>query len=233
MNPKRHARPNRRKSPGEFLTLRSALLAFGVTFGAASTALTGCSPTAKAPAAPIQAKPALAAPGAQFSACRQHFPGGSPPAIAAAEPTALCFDAFAVLYSGRSKTPVYVIERLTAASVAAAQGIPRSDRFYEEARLPSRWRATLDDYRNSGYDRGHMAPAGDMPNATAKAQSFSLANMVPQHPMLNQKAWNQAEQATRKYAARAGGDVYVYTGPNFGTTPPTIGSGNVWVPAAT
>ncbi|WP_295852984.1 DNA/RNA non-specific endonuclease [uncultured Xylophilus sp.] len=146
---------------------------------------------------------------------------------------ALCFDGYAVLYSGDSKTPVYAVQRLTRSSLIAANGLPRSDRFYPEARLPVADRAQLEDYRDSGYDRGHMAPAGDMPTLAAKDQSFSLANMVPQHPQLNQKAWNQIEAATRKYAMRAATDVYVFTGPQFGRSPASIGPSKVWVPAAT
>lgn len=168
-----------------------------------------------------------------FAQCLQHFPGYVPTVAWPGHQRALCFDGFAVLHSGESKTPVYTVERLTRSSVEAAKGIKRSDRFYPEARLPAADRAQLADYANSGYDRGHMAPAGDMPTEAAKAQSFSLANMVPQAPELNQKAWNQIEQATRKYAARASGDVYVFTGPTFDQRPPTIGTGRVWVPSHT
>ncbi len=79
-----------------------------------------------------------------------------------------------------------------------------------------------------------MAPAGDMPTVQAMAQSFSLANMVPQAQKHNGGAWAQSvEAATRKYASRATGDVYVITGPVF--TPSisqsaSIGPGKVHVP---
>lgn len=170
---------------------------------------------------------------ADFSACPQHFPGYVPAVAWPGRQRALCFDSFAVLYSGDSKTPVYTVERLTSRTVAAAKTIKRVDRFYPEARLPSADRAQLADYAGSGYDRGHMAPAGDMPTDAAKAQSFSLANMVPQAPQLNQHDWSQIEQATRKYAARADGDLFVFTGPAFAQQPATIGAGRVWVPSHT
>ena len=173
------------------------------------------------------------APNGAFVQCMQYFPGHVPAVAWPGRQRALCFDGFAVLHSGESKTPVYAVERLTRSGVQAAKGIQRTDRFYPEARLPAADRAQLGDYVGSGYDRGHMAPAGDMPNSTAKGQSFSLANMVPQAPELNQRAWNQIEQATRKYAARAPGDVFVFTGPSFDQRPSTIGAGGVWVPSHT
>ena len=79
-----------------------------------------------------------------------------------------------------------------------------------------------------------MAPAGDMPTAQAMAQSFSLANMVPQAPEHNRGPWAKSvEAATRKYAARATGNVYVITGPVFEPNiaqSPSIGPGQVRVP---
>ncbi|WP_156901284.1 DNA/RNA non-specific endonuclease [Azohydromonas australica] len=146
-------------------------------------------------------------------------------------PRDLCYDAFAVLHSGRSKTPIFVVERLTAAQLADASDEERTNKFFTDARLPSAECATLDDYKGSGFDRGHMAPAADMPTAQAMAQSFSLANMVPQAPENNRKTWAGIEGATRAYVKRATGAVYVFTGPVYPSAgAQVIGKGRVWVP---
>jgi len=75
-----------------------------------------------------------------------------------------------------------------------------------------------------------MAPAGDMPTPTAMAQSFSLANMVPQDIQHNGGAWAKIEQDTRRYVRRAKGDVFVITGPVFTQGSPSIGQNGVRVP---
>lgn len=168
-----------------------------------------------------------------FAECRNVFANGKPPVLSASAemlPRPLCFSAFAVLHSGQSHTPIYVAERLNRATLLEARDNQRTDKFFADARLPRAERAELEDYQGSGFDRGHMAPAGDMATAESMAQSFSLANMVPQFPINNRKAWASIEKATRKYVMRAAGDVFVITGPVFDGTPPTIGSNKVWVP---
>ncbi len=169
---------------------------------------------------------------AMFDACRDYFPGKVVPQVTnKAKLRDICFDSFAVLHSGETKTPVYTVEKLNRARLADAKGQKRTNKFYEEARLPSAERATLDDYRGSGYSRGHQAPAGDMPTPTAMAQSFSLANMVPQSIENNRGVWaRRVEAATRRYVERAQGDVYVFTGPAFKEPVKMIGEGRVWVP---
>lgn len=162
----------------------------------------------------------------QFSACPQIFPGQRPPIVPATQGLReLCFSGFAVLHNGQTKTPVFVAERLNRGLLRQAQGLTRTDNFYEEARLPKAERADLDDYRGSGYSRGHMAPAADMYSEEIMAQSFSLANMVPQDQTHNAGPWSRIEQDTRKYIMRAAGDVYIFTGPVYSERPRSIGAG--------
>jgi len=170
---------------------------------------------------------------AAFEACLDQFPNRQVPVVQTQGLQArdICFDSFAVLHSGKTKTPIYVVEQLNKERLLDAKGEKRTDKYYEDARLPNGERASLSDYKGSGYDRGHMAPAGDMPNPSAMAQSFSLANMVPQTPRHNQGPWNKIEQDTRKYVMRAKGDVYVFTGPWYSGSEQAIGYGKVKVPS--
>jgi len=141
----------------------------------------------------------------------------------------LCFDSFAVYYSPQDKKPIYTVEKLNKEQFSAPRP-RRSNQFYEEARLPFAERSQLSDYRGSGYDRGHNVPAGDMTNERSMAQSFSLANMMPQARQNNQGIWSKnVEEPTRAYVKRADGDVYVFTGStgNQGS----IGRGRVTIPS--
>lgn len=165
-----------------------------------------------------------------FAQCPQFFANGQPPVVAPQpKQRQLCYEAFAILHSGETKTPVYVAQRLNRRSIEDADE-KRATRFFADARLPRGERAELEDYKRSGYSRGHMAPAGDMPTPTAMAQSFSLANMVPQDIQHNGGAWAKIEQDTRHYVRRAKGDVFVITGPVFTTESPRIGDNGVRVP---
>ena len=96
-----------------------------------------------------------------FNACLDFFPNRTPPVIAEAPEWLardLCFDAFAVLHSGTRKTPIFAVERLSPDTLDDARDEIRTNRFFADARLRSAERATLADYKGSGFDRGHMAP---------------------------------------------------------------------------
>jgi endonuclease G len=107
--------------------------------------------------------------GPSSSACPGHFADGQPPALLnpklATQTVPLCFRAFAVLHSGVTRTPLWSAEHLTQSSLAGAGQTPRRNTFHAEALLARSPRAELSDYTGSGYDRGHMTPSGDMPDA--------------------------------------------------------------------
>jgi endonuclease G len=171
-----------------------------------------------------------------FAACADQFPQRQPLALslvpASLQPLALCSDHFAVLYSPISKTPLVAVERLNAVLLREAQATTRTDQFYPDLRIPASGRAELADYRGQqpAVDRGHQAPAADAPTLRAMAQTFALSNMVPQAPESNRKAWSAVERATRKFALRARGEVFVFTGPLFDPGHATVGKGRVWKP---
>ena len=173
---------------------------------------------------------------ASFAGCTDLFPAATPintaTVPASMKPMALCSDHFAVLYSQTSKTPMVVVERLNAAQLKDAKGEERTNQFFADPRIPKGGRAELSDYhgQHPAVDRGHQSPAADAPDAHAMAQSFALSNMVPQDPTNNRKIWSKVEADVRKFAKRAGGDVYVFTGPLFDAGYGTIGDNKVWVP---
>ena len=152
------------------------------------------------------------------TACAQHFAAGKAPIVTntvmRSRTQEVCFQAYAVLHSGISRTPLYSAEHLTRKNLEQAKKLPRRDSFHAEKSLPPEDRAELSDYARSGYDRGHMAPNADFANASAQAESFSLANMVPQVDTNNAGVWAGIEGATRLLAL-SDGELYVISGPAF------------------
>ena len=161
---------------------------------------------------------AFSAAAAQTAACLEHFANKTAPEFARPalqkKTIGLCFEAFALMHSGVSRTPLWVAEKLTRDSLIRARSVQREDNFHAEETLPPEDRAELHDYARSGFDRGHMAPAADMPSLTAQHESFSLANIVPQQRQNNQILWAAIEGATR-HMTNLRGELYVMTGPIF------------------
>jgi endonuclease G len=140
----------------------------------------------------------------------------------------ICFSQFGLQNSVRYKIPLWSAEHLTQDRLIAAKTIKRKDQFHPEITMPVDDRASLADYVGKGYDRGHMSPDADMPDALSMYESFTLANMVPQHPCNNEIIWKNIEISVRSYV-RANGEVYVITGPILGGSA-TIGTSQVSVP---
>ncbi len=133
---------------------------------------------------------------AATTACPAQYLNGVAPDIQQASLKAkareLCYDNFAVMHSGISRTPIWSAEHLTRESIENARELKGREAFHPEENLPADERAELKDYARSGFDRGHMAPSADMPNRSARLQCFSLANMIPQNHKLNTILWVRA-----------------------------------------
>ncbi len=167
-------------------------------------------------------------------ACPAHFASGEAPEITnpklQQKIQVLCFEGYALLHSGISRTPLWSAEDLTPARLREAKHLKRKNAFHAEEQLPMEDRSELDDYVHSGFDRGHMSPSGDMPTATAQFESFSLANMVPQNPNNNQNLWEGIESSVRFLTSRHS-ELFVITGPIFDESPVKRLNGRVFIPS--
>jgi endonuclease G len=114
---------------------------------------------------------------------------------------------YALSYNNAHGTPNWVSWRLSRKWTGKAR---RSNAFAPEAGLPRNFMSVRpNDYRASGFDRGHMCPSGDR-SVTKEDQdvTFSMANMVPQAPGLNRETWEGLEAYCRRQSSARQGTLY-------------------------
>lgn len=138
------------------------------------------------------------------------------------------YEGFTVSFNPTMHLPNWVAWTLTQNEVANGT-VSRTDNFRPDPNVPGC--ATLADYKYSGYDRGHMAPAADMKwSAKAMDDCFFLTNMCPQIHELNDGAWKNLEEKCRTNATRDG-KLTIICGPVLTEKPAkTIGDSKVPVP---
>ena len=136
---------------------------------------------------------------------------------------------YTVSYNHQTKNPNWVAWTITANH--ASGKVHRMD-FQDDEDMPDP-KGYLSDYYNSGYDRGHMCPAGDNKwSEKAMEDCFLITNMCPQNGGLNRGVWNSIEQQCRGWA-KAYGKVYVVCGPIYlNQQHHKIGKNKVVVPEA-
>lgn len=135
--------------------------------------------------------------------------------------------AYTLCYSEAHEQARWVAYALTAAETQGPE--ERASGFYEDPAVRT-GSATNADYAGSGYDRGHLAPAGDMTwSETAMKESFYYSNMSPQVPSFNRGIWKKLESLVRAWAQEYDG-VYIVTGPVLNAGLPSIGPENVSIP---
>ena len=126
---------------------------------------------------------------------------------------------YTVSFNTKHNIPNWVAYDLTSQEVAGVT--PRAKHFEPDPQIIGC--PTTDDYKNSGYDRGHMAPAGDMKwSEQAMTESFYLSNICPQNHNLNGGDWKALEEHLRTMATQYE-KVYIACGPIISAKPKTIG----------
>ena len=118
---------------------------------------------------------------------------------------------YALSYSEEHEQAEWVAYELTRKSIQAPN-FPRPDNFRPDPKV-RKASASKGDYRGSGYDRGHLVPAGDMSfDERAISETFYMSNMSPQIRNFNGGVWRELEENVRDWAYKFR-HLYIVSGP--------------------
>lgn len=135
---------------------------------------------------------------------------------------------FSLVYSEPHEQALWVAYELTAYETNSSYA--RTDKFMSDPEIKT-GSAKPTDYKGTGFDRGHLAPAGDMGwSSQSMAESFYMSNMSPQAQGFNRGIWKKLEELVRTWAVDYGA-ICVVTAGILTNDLPTIGSTGVSVPA--
>lgn len=141
---------------------------------------------------------------------------------------------YIVGYSYLFRQPRWAMQIIDESTMQMKDDFDRLDNFREDMRIPEKFRATLDDYKGSGYDRGHLINSADKKGSKIiNSDTFLLSNMSPQKPGFNRDIWLELERAVRVLAQQEEiAEVYTICGPLFAIGDPieVIGKNHVVVP---
>jgi endonuclease G len=130
--------------------------------------------------------------------------------------------AYTSCFNYTTKNPDWVTYTITNEMAAGYHKRPKN--FYEDKDVPKEYRATLKDYKGSGYDRGHLMPnaMSDYSKETQK-ESFLLSNIVPELPFHNRTIWKKLEEEIRNLIKKEK-EFVIFTGVIYETDYKTIGN---------
>ncbi len=135
---------------------------------------------------------------------------------------------YTVSYNSDYRVANWVAYELTSQE-AQSNAAERSNKFVRDPMVKGA-SAENGDYTRTGYDRGHLAPAGDMKwSAQAMRESFYLSNITPQKPGLNRGVWKDLEEQCRMWAAD-NGKLLIATGPILTPDLKRLGKNRVAIP---
>lgn len=134
---------------------------------------------------------------------------------------------YSLSYSEKHEQAEWVAYELTADQVVTTKY--KRPYFEKDKKIKSK-SAHYKNYKDSGYDKGHLCPAGDRKfSKNAHDGTFLMSNVSPQEHEFNSGIWNRLEQKTRFWATKYKG-IYIVTGGILEPNLPTIGTEKVAVP---
>ena len=117
---------------------------------------------------------------------------------------------YSLSYSEEHKQAEWVYYKLNSSQLNPT--VKRKNNFRKDPKIIKN-SAALNDYKGSGYDRGHLAPAADMKyNSNSMSESFYLSNVSPQTASFNRGIWKKIEKQIRDWS-NIYGELIVITGP--------------------
>jgi DNA/RNA endonuclease G (NUC1) len=170
------------------------------------------------------------APEATSAVYRNHVEFGTPTDADPSDDLILAKTQYVLSYNASRGGPNWVSWNLNGTQFGAA---PRCDCFSADQSLPSSVYKVVDfDYRNGGYDRGHMVQSESRTTTlTENSSTFLLTNILPQGAENNQGPWSKLENALNDMVRTGGKEIYVVAGGIYSATPATLkNEGKVAVP---
>ena len=154
--------------------------------------------------------------------CQVHQPYGFAQTARQLQP--ICRQAYLVAYDAAARLPNYVAYTLTPPNALGC--VARTNAFAADQSIPNG--ATPDDYASTGYDKGHMAPDGDLSwDPQVEYESFLMTNMAPQAGSLNRGIWKLLETSVRGWALQHNQAFTIIAGSVYDATDKKIGRGVV------
>ena len=138
------------------------------------------------------------------SECPTLYPDAKP--IEVKNTVELCNSFFVSVYDKEHERVILVSEHLIHGKIGSAK---RLNQFHPDDRIGKQPSPT--QYVNTGFDKGHMAPAGDASTVKEMFETFVMTNMTPQKPTLNRIEWKKLEEQTRKLFSKSQSDMYIIT----------------------
>lgn len=157
-----------------------------------------------------------------------HFSAAMP--AVAMKPVLIKHAWYAIGYDEQHRVPYWTYYHLTSGQVNN-DTLDRVGDFVSDPKT-SAVQGNDNDYKASGYDKGHMVPCEDMSfDSNAMSETFYYSNCVPQTSKLNRGQWKNLEQLTRNWAIDNGA-VEVFSGVVPGKSLPPLGASKVMVPSS-